>query len=364
MTIVLFILILVVLIVGHEFGHFFAAKLSGMKVPEFGLGFPPKLWGKKIGETEYTVNALPFGGFVKIVGEEISDETEADPAAFSNKPKYLQGATLLAGPLSNLAIAFIFSSAAFVFGVPAATDSGYPPQYIRGGKVTVVEVVPGSPAERAGVKEGDEIRAISSGAGSETISAPEDLAPAVQSSEGPVTLDMVRAGQSLSETLTPVPGIVPDSPDTKALGIATANVGTLVLPPGKAIAAGFTETAQNAWAVLTGIISLIAHAFTLSANLSNVAGPVGIASVAGSAAAFGFGSILSFAALISVNLGVLNLFPFPALDGGRFAFVVAEAVSGKRVPAKTANAINTVGFALLVILMLAVTAHDISRLIA
>src|SRR6185369_3240619 len=149
MTVLLFILILLTLVVGHEFGHFFVAKFSGMKVPEFGIGFPPKLWGKKMGETEYTVNALPFGGFVKIVGEEITDEVQSDPAAFGNRPWYLQTLTLLAGPGSNLLIAFLLSTLAFMVGIPAATDAGFPASSISAPQVIVLDVVSDSPAQKA-----------------------------------------------------------------------------------------------------------------------------------------------------------------------------------------------------------------------
>ena len=366
MTILLFILILLLLIIGHEFGHFLVAKISGMKVPEFGVGFPPKLWGKKFGETEYTVNALPLGGFVKIYGEDPSEtEVSTDTTdAFFKKPKLLQAGTLVAGPFMNIAMAFILSVTAFMLGVPAALDSGYSPADIHGASIAVVDVLSGSPAAVAGVLPGDHIISITASGATTPVSNPDMLSSIVSAAEGSITLNLVRSDKPLSISVTPAKGTVPDAPQQKAVGIATAAIGTLQLPFFEAIAAGFQETLQNAWAILTGLISLIASAFTLSANLSSVAGPVGIAGLVGDAARFGLGSVLSFAALISINLGIINLFPFPALDGGRLALLAVEAVTRRRVPTNIANTINAVGFAALIILMVVVTAHDVFRLIS
>lgn len=367
MSIILFIIILVVLIVGHEFGHLIVAKASGMKVPEFGIGFPPRLWGKKFGETEYTVNAIPFGGFVKIEGEDIAEGEKAggDPTSFSNRPKYAQAATLFAGPFMNILIALVLSSSAFMLGVPAAIEGGFDPVYISDVGVAVVEVIPDSPAAKAGIEAGDRIVSLETESGrSIDPLTPEAVSTAIATSEGPVTLSLLRSGNPVSLTLSPEKGLVPEEPDRQAIGIASAAVGTLKLPLFEAIKAGFRQTLQDTWSVLTGITLLIGQAFTFSADLSGVAGPVGIANLVGSAATFGLGSILSFAALISVNLGVINLFPFPALDGGRLALLFVEAVSGRRVPAKVANGLNAVGFALLIALMVAVTIHDVSRLVS
>ncbi|MBI3573519.1 site-2 protease family protein [Candidatus Kaiserbacteria bacterium] len=367
MSVLLFILILVALVIGHECGHFIMAKLSGMRVPEFGIGFPPKLWGKKIGTTEYTVNALPFGGFVKIDGEDPSQEPGrgvGDAEMFYNRPTYLQALTLFAGPFANLLIALLLSSLAFISGVPAALNSGYDDSYIKDPHVLVVGVLAGSPSDNADIKDGDSVVSLTVNGHAHRVGRPEDIAPLIQNAEGEVGLVLMRQGKLISISLSPIQGLVAEDPARKALGIATAAVGTLTLPLLPALRAGFDETMHNIGTVFSGITSLIGQALTFSANLAGVTGPVGIAHLVGDATTFGFGSILSLAALISINLGVINLFPFPALDGGRLALLAIEAVSGKRVPPKIANVLNTVGFALLILLMLAVTAHDISRLIA
>jgi len=364
MTVLLFLLILVVLIVGHELGHFVSAKWTGMKVPEFGLGFPPKLWGKKVGDTEYTVNALPFGGFVKIVGEDTADEgAAADPAAFSNRPFLAQAATLLAGPFSNVFLALILSSLAFMVGVPAAADAGFDPAFVHDVKVIVVETLPGSPAAKAGIANNAEILSVTENGEAHAVRSADDVFQYVGAAgSGPVTLLLKEGDAARAVTVTPEKGVAPNDPDRFAIGLGAADAGTLVLPFFEAVKAGFSETLQNIEGVFLGVATFIGRAFTLSANFSDVAGPVGIASLVGGAAAFGLGSVLSFAALISVNLGVINLFPFPALDGGRLVMALYEALARRRIPASFTSVVNVVGFALLIVLMLAVTFHDITRL--
>lgn len=363
MGIILFIVIILVLVVGHEAGHFLAAKLSGMRVPEFGVGFPPKLWGKKIGETEYTVNALPFGGFVRIHGEE---EGATDPDSFSQKPVIAQALTLLAGPFMNFVLGFLLFALAFMVGVPAV-EGQYPSEDLGHVSVTVTEILSGSPAEKAGLAVGDHIAAIETKDGhSIDPLTPKSLISAIAAADGPVTLEVIRgSGVSVTDriTISPAPGVIAADPSRRAIGIATDAIGIVRLPFFRAVAEGFNETVAGAVAVVAGIGSLIGGAFTFSGSLSGVAGPVGIASLTGSAAALGLGAVLSFAALISINLGVLNLFPFPALDGGRLALLAIESVARRKVPSRFANAINMLGFALLAILMLAVTAHDIFRLV-
>lgn len=368
MGIILFIIIILVLVVGHEAGHFLAAKLSGMRVPEFGIGFPPRLWGKKVGETEYTVNALPFGGFVRIHGEESGLPAQAgaaDPDSFSQKPAIAQALTLFAGPSMNFVLGFMLFALAFMVGVPAV-EGQYPSLALEHVSVTITGILSGSPAEKAGLVVGDHVAAIETERGhSIDPLTPESLVSAIAAADGPVTLEIIRGdGTSVTDRIAvfPVPGVIADDPSRRAIGIATDAIGIVRLPFFQAIMEGFTETVAGAGAVVIGIGSLIGSALTFSGSLSSVAGPVGIASLTGSAAVLGLGAVLSFAGLISINLGVLNLFPFPALDGGRLALLAIESVARRKVPARFVSAINLLGFAFLATLMLVVTAHDLYRL--
>jgi regulator of sigma E protease len=362
MSVFLFIIILVVLIVGHEFGHFVSAKLAGMRVLEFGIGFPPKIWGAQAGDTEYSVNALPFGGFVKIFGED-EKEKLPDPKAFSNRPRLAQAAVIAAGPLANVLIAFLLSSAAFMIGVPTVLDDSADLSRVSNARVIIAEVIPGSPAAIAGIRQGDVITSIEANGIENAVLTASQVVALISSAEEPVTLSMVRSSASLKVTVTPLSGIVKDEPERKAIGIASALVGTISLPPLEAVVRGFSETFRNAVAVIAGLYHLFASSFTLTANLSGIAGPVGIASLVGEAAVFGFGSLLMFAAMISVNLAVVNALPFPALDGGRLALLGIESLSRKRIPLQVVSAINLVGFAVLIALMLAVTVHDIAKIV-
>lgn len=360
MSILIFIVMLVVLIVGHEFGHLIVAKLSGMNVPEFGLGFPPKLWGKKIGETEYTLNALPFGGFVKIFGEDDADAS--DLRAFAKRPKLFQAATLLAGPGMNIVLGLLLSTLAFMIGVPTVAsdvDAGS----IKNPHVLIAEILPKSPAAVAGLKVGDEIVSISLNGTEVHIQKPEEVSTTIGSAHGSLTMHVLRNKSLMDFTLVPVKGIDTENLDHAVVGIAPALVGIRSLPLFQAFTAGVKNTFEQTKGVLVGLGTLVGHALTLSADLSSVAGPVGIVSLVGDASGFGVGSILALAALISINLGVVNLLPFPALDGGRLALLAVETVSRRKIPAKISNIINIAGFGILIVLMLAVTAHDIFRLV-
>lgn len=361
MSILIFIVILVALIVVHEFGHLIVAKLSGMKVPEFGIGFPPKLWGKKIGDTEYTVNALPFGGFVKIFGEDDADA--ADPRAFARRPRTLQAATLFAGPFANLALGLVLSTAAFMVGVPAIVGNSEYAEYIRDPEVRIIEVLAGSPAETAGIKAGDEIVSVASNGVESRIEKPEDVLAAIASADGTLTVSVLRGGVESDFSVTPAAGLDPENPERMVIGVAPSLVGTLSLPVHKALVAGAVGTFEGTKNILIGLGDLLGRAFTLSADFSSVTGPVGIVSLVGDASGFGLGSILSLAALISMNLAIVNLLPFPALDGGRLTFLLVETLSRRKIPAKVSDGLNIAGFALLILLMLAVTAQDIFRLL-
>ena len=354
MTVLIFILVLLVLIIGHEFGHFITAKLLKMKVLEFGVGFPPKIFGKKFSEdgTEYTVNWLPFGGFVRIFGEDAREAT--DPVAFPNRPVLHQALTLFAGPFANLVLAVALSTAALMIGTLTIFDPSDVPSAVHDAHVIVAAVVPGSPAEEAGIAPGDTILSAEN---------PEAFAESVAASDGPVTVTLSHNNETQMVTMTPVAGLVADEPNRKVIGVSTALVGTMSYPIHTALWRAVVDTAHDFVFILVSIMTLIGSAFTLSADVSQIAGPVGIATLTGDAARLGFGSLLSFAALLSTNLAIINLLPFPALDGGRLLFLGIETLFRRKIPLKTAQVVNTAGFAILILLMLAVTAQDVWRLI-
>jgi regulator of sigma E protease len=360
MSIILFIIILVTLIVGHEFGHLLAAKRAGMKVPEFGIGFPPKLWGVKIGSTEYTINALPFGGFVRIVGE---DGVTDDPNAFGKKSVWAQALTLFAGPFANIVLGFIAFWIAFMVGMPTALEDAEALQ-MTNTRVVVSELLPGSPAAESGLAVGDTVVSLEVGSVTTIIRSPKDIVTALGDGSEDVTVHAQRGATEHDYIVTPKAGIITDAPERKALGVGSLIVGTVQYGFFESIFKAGAATVNGLVGIVLGFGVLIAGLFTASTSIATLSGPVGIASLVGDAAYFGAGQVLSLTAIISLNLAVLNLLPFPALDGGRLALLATETVRGRPVKKETSEAINTVGFLLLITLMLVVTWQDITKLLS
>ena len=358
MSIVLFLIILIALILVHEFGHFIVAKRSGVRVDEFGIGFPPKVWGKKFGETEYTINALPFGGFVRIFGEDPNEESLKSPHSMVAKPWYIKAAIIVAGVVMNILFAWFLFVIVFALG-PQEADVNTPDA-----EMLVTHIVADSPAEKAGLKTGDVILSVSDGTTEIPARDPAQVSEFIGKHPGsPVTVALKRDGVPQSITANPVTGMVAAEPERGALGFGLGLFSTTPLPLPEALYRASALTGTTLWAIATSLVGFFASAFMLTADLSQVTGPVGIVGLVGDAATLGFLTVLSFTAFISLNLAVINLLPFPALDGGRFVVTLAEAIRGKMFPTTVVNAINGVGFILLIILMIVVTWSDIMKLI-
>lgn len=362
-TILIFIAVLLVLIVSHEWGHFWVAKRAGIRVDEFGIGFPPRLFGKKKGETLYSINALPFGGFVKIFGEDATDEqARSDPRSFVSKPKLVQAAVLIAGVAANMILAWVFISGGYLLGVPGQVESAPAGAHIQDQRLALTTVLPGSPADHAGLQIGDTVTGISSGTEviEETLT-PETFTEFIATHPDEVTLTFSRGGEHMQSVIDPQPGVVEGK---EAIGVGINEIATITLPVHLAFIEGFKSTIAMTGAITAAIAGLIADAVTGSADTSSLAGPVGIAGLVGDAADFGFAYLLNFTALISIHLAILNLIPFPALDGGRLLFLGIEAVKGSPITPNIAATVNGIGFALLILLMIFVTYQDIIRLVS
>jgi regulator of sigma E protease len=360
MSILIFIVVIVALIVVHEFGHFVVAKWSGMRVDEFGLGYPPRamLIGK-IGETEYTLNWLPFGGFVKIFGEDGGEGSRA----FTTRPRILQAFVLVAGIAMNLLFAYVLITGALIVGTPRALSDNEVAT-ARSMELAVAGVLPASPAARAGLLSGDSIMSASGVSGGWSAVDPKSFSNFIAASGGsPVSLVVKHEGGARAITATPILGIVATDPSRYALGVEVATIGVVPLSLGPAIVEGARLTWEATRLTAVGLWHFFYGIFTFSADLSQVAGPIGIAGVVGSASAQGFGYLFSIMAIISINLALINLIPVPALDGGRLLFVIIESVIRRPIKASVAQSINAIGFVALILLMLVVSAHDIFKIV-
>ncbi len=366
MSVIIFIISLAILILVHEFGHFIVAKKSGIRVDEFGLGFPPKIIGKKFRGTEYTLNWIPFGGFVKIFGEdphadEITPENRSRSMYY--KPRWIQALVLVAGIVMNLLFAWLLISLGFMLGLPSPVDhEGF--GTVENAHVTVVETLPGSPAEKAGLQSGDQIVSVSDGHTmlTDTDVTTDSISNIISLSGSQGVILQVERGTEPLKTIS----LVPDTtlvPGRRVIGIDMDYIGTLQLPVGLALVQGARDTAGLTWQTAVGLWQFLKNIFILHPDFSQVAGPVGIAHTVGQAKQLGFVYLLSLVALISINLAVINLIPFPALDGGRLFFILIEVIIRRRINPKVAQWVNTVGFVLLLILMLVITGHDIFKLL-
>jgi regulator of sigma E protease len=355
-TIILFLLILGVIVFFHELGHFFMAKLYGVKVDEFGIGFPPKIFGFKKGETEYSINWIPLGGFVRIMGED--GENKSDPRSFSSKSVSKRFQIISAGVIMNFILAFIIFSSIFIIGFPqdVTGEDLSELKNARDIKVLISEVVKDSPAEKAGLKAGDVILQ----ANKKNIASVKDLQDHTKENVGQVmTLNILREKETFTKEIVPRK----NHPDNQGpLGIALVRTAVVSYSPLEAIKKGYEYTVHLTVLIIMAFAGIIWSLFTTGKTIAEVSGPVGIAVMTQQAAAMGFMSILNFTALISVNLAIINALPFPALDGGRLLFLIVEKIKGTPINQQWETKINNVGFMLLMLLMVVVTFRDVARL--
>ncbi len=364
-SILLFLLVLFVLILVHEWGHYFAAKRTGMRVDEFGIGFPPKLFGVRRGETEFTFNALPIGGFVKIYGENGPDETavsEEPQRAFSARPRWAQAIVLAAGVVMNTLFAWLLFVVILMAGVQSVIpETDYQPET---SKLIVTSILPDAPASDA-IPAQSIIEGVDSGAATLDRLVPSAFSEFMSVHEGePVNITYVTKEDAELGTATIVPklGVIPDNADQAGIGVGLALVDEIKYPFFPALVEAANQTGQSLLAITKGLGSLIGGLFTGTADLSQVTGPVGIVGYVGDAAAFGLVALLHFMAIISLNLAVINLLPIPALDGGRLIFVGIEALIRRPIDPVWAARANMAGFAALMLLMLLVTVNDVMRI--
>jgi regulator of sigma E protease len=376
MTIILFLVVLAVLIFVHELGHFLVAKKSGIRVDEFAIGFPPKIFSWIKGETKYVLNLIPFGGYVKIFGENPDPSDEAliragdsstgdNKRSFAFSPKWKQAGVLLAGIFFNILLAWVLISVSFMFGslVPIGESSSAYSKYIKDSQVVLTGVLVDSPAEKAGLLQGDRIIDIFP-VGKELLEREKNIDTVeirniIEVSTSDINIVFERAGIEKEVTIIPE---LNGTENKKVIGIYMENVGLVKLNFFRSIWEGAKLTLITFKQIVVGLGSFLIQIIKGQGDFSQVSGPVGIVGMVGDAATFGLAYFLGFVAFISLNLAVINLIPFPALDGGRVLFVIIEAITRKPIKPKIANTLNAIGFFLLITLMVVITYRDIIKL--
>ncbi len=336
--------VLGLLVFVHELGHFVTARMNGIRVDEFGFGFPPRLFGIKRGGVIYSINAIPVGGFVRIYGE--NGEGAEEPYAFGAKKPWQRALVLSAGSAMNVLLAvIIFFGMAMTTGLP--TEQG----------VIIGDVMQNSPAATAGMRSGDKIREI----GGVAINGPDDVRPAIDPwLDKEVTFIIERDGERISTSITPrSPANRPASQGAIGISLA-ADVVNKTYDPVGAVGAAVRHAARFVGLMITGIGDLI----TGQVGWDGVAGPVGIgqatSEIVGSG---GFSLLLNWTALLSLNLFLVNMLPLPALDGGRLVFVLLEAVRGKKVAPQREALVHATGMILLLSFLVIISFFDVQRII-
>jgi regulator of sigma E protease len=357
-TALVFIVILSILVFIHELGHYAVARWIGVHVEEFGFGLPPRIWGKKIGKTIYSLNWLPIGGFVKLAGED--QEEKAASAHIKHRSEYFwarskkeRAAILLAGVTMNFLLAVGITTYLLTQGT-----------YEPSGRVHVEKVLSGSPAEIAGLQQKDIIAAVGWGEGDDyrqkITHTPKDLIEVTKEHAGKlVSLIVVRDTIQMRLYLTPrVEFPKGEGPMGVSISDLELKKYSLTQAPWEALKINLMRARD----MFTGLGTVVARLVQLQPVGADVAGPIGIAQVTGQAVKFGFSAVLEFMSILSLNLAVLNILPIPALDGGRLLFVVLEKILGKKVKPAFEHSTHQIGMMILLGLVVLISINDILRL--
>jgi regulator of sigma E protease len=358
-TIILFLAILLVLVLVHEFGHFAVAKLTNMRVDEFAFGFPPTIFSIKKGETKYAINSLPLGGYVAIWGEngDPDDHAKHHPRAFNNRPWWAKALVLIAGVTMNMLLALFIFIAISYGEVKVSVDDPLYGTRVKDAHIMVIDASKESPAYKAGITPGSTIVRISSvGHVADLRTATSVIAFIGAHSNDPITVTYKHLdGYIATTTVMAVYGIVPEK---KAIGVSLDSVGVVDTSFLEALRIGWDRTVDITLMTLDGLKSLLVMIFKGENVISSLSGPVGIAKIVGETSEYGHTAVLTLIAVLSINLAIFNILPFPALDGGRLIVVTIEAIIRRKIPFKYYSWLNVISFAFLIILLVVVTIHD------
>lgn len=356
LTIITFIIVLGVLILIHELGHFVAAKKAGVKVEEFAFGFPPKIWSKKKGETTYVINAIPIGGYVKMLGEL---EKSNDKKAFENQSRWRRFVISIAGVTANIIFAWIILTAGFIIGMAPLVSS---PDAIPGKKISteivIAEVVKDSPADKAGFTQGAYISSATTKDGTVDFASISQFSRFTASHRGETVVFNYKIDNQTSEK-----EVILSKDKEASLGVLGIEHSIVRVPWYRAPYVALRETYKITELTVMFLKDFFVKLFSTGKVAEGVGGPVAIYVMTGAVVKIGIMAILQFIALLSINLALINILPFPALDGGRILFIILEAIARKKIiKERVEQIIHTVGFALLILLIVLITYKDIVNL--
>jgi len=353
-TILIFVIVLGLLVFVHELGHFIVARRFGVRVDEFGFGFPPRLFGIRRGDTLYSINLIPLGGFVRIKGEAGDNQTDTD--SFSHKKAWQRSSILAAGVAMNFIFAFIILSFGFMVGTPQeVSDADIASQSVRDISLVIIDVAKESAGDKAGLRPGDRLQAIN---GIE-FSSVVDATNYIQEHNTEILRVHIARGNSLS-SFDIQPRIISGS-EKPVIGIGMMRAGLVTYNFFEAWRRGAQATISLVYVILLAFGSLIVGLFRGTGVGDQISGPVGVAVLTGQIAQLGIPYLINFTAMLSINLGILNIIPFPALDGGRVLFVVIEKIKGRPLSPRIESVFHSIGFCILIALVLFVTYKDVAR---
>ncbi|MBI2627179.1 MAG: site-2 protease family protein [Parcubacteria group bacterium] len=358
LTAIIFIIVLSVLVLVHEFGHFYFAKRAGMRVDEFGFGFPPRLFSWKNKETTYSLNLIPFGGFVKVHGED--GESRNDPKSFTSKTFSQRAKVLVAGVLMNFLLAVVLLSIGGWLGLRIAVEDGAIPVDASDPKIQIVGIAAKSPALEADLRILDSITKLQFRESSVVPTSAKDIQDFINSNRGQEIILTIQRGKSefLEKHITPR---LNPPPGEGATGISIKKTVVVSYPWYEAIWRGAYGAVIMTENVIYGLGSFFGNLLVHGKVAADVSGPIGIATFTGQASRLGFNYLIQFVSILSINLAVLNIIPFPALDGGRLLFLAIEKIRRKALDKKVEGLVNAAGFIFLLGLMVLVTIRDIGR---
>jgi regulator of sigma E protease len=369
LTILIFIIILGLLVFVHEAGHFLVAIWNGIKADEFGFGFPPRMfgfykdevtgkylfvWGNKDVQSKntlFSMNWLPLGGFVRIKGE---DGENKDQDSFGSKPAWTRIKVLGAGVFMNFIFAWLLVSVVLMIGFPQAIDSTNRERY-SDTKIYITNVLPNTPAAQMGIMAGDQVVSLDGTA----VSSLEQVSDTIKVKQGEeIAMEVNRLGKVLD--LRGTPRVV--HPDNEgALGIGFTETAIVKFGFFQAFYEGAWNTYEMTKQIIFALGRMVGMLFGGAKVAVDVTGPVGIVYMTKQMSDLGFVYLLQFAAILSINLGIVNILPFPALDGGRIFFILLEKLKGRPVTQKVEMALHQIGFLLLLLLMAVITIRDFSQ---